>query len=311
MSNAGKISVTHFILAYMMLVGVCIGNAQQNPHYTQYMFSGLVINPAYAGVDEALSAMVIDRRQWSGLEGAPKTQTLSLHTLTAKRKVGLGLLIVSDKIGIHKNLTVHGSYAYHLKVANNSFLSFGLQAGAYHIRSDYGSIQNGGVPDPKLNNTIINEVFFEVGAGLYFRSKRFHWGISAPELLPKTTSLNETESIDLKNVNLFSFMKYRFAVSPVWEFEPAFLLKYANDLPLSADAAVTFIYKDILTAGVAYRLDASLGYLMKARIVPQLQFGYAYDYPMGSLTQLNNGSHELMVQYLFRYERPGVKSPRL
>ncbi len=311
MSILRKISIKHFIVVHMMLAGVWVSNAQQNPHYTQYMFSGLVINPAYAGVDEALSAMVIDRRQWSGLEGAPTTQTLSLHTLTAKRKVGLGLLVVNDKIGIHRNLTIQGSYAYHLKVASNSFLSFGLQAGAFHIRSDYGSIQNGSAPDPKLNNAVINELFFEVGAGLYFRSKRFHWGLSAPELLPKTTSLNETESIDLKNVNLFSFLKYRMAVSPAWEVEPALLVKYANDLPLSADAAVTFIYKDILTAGVLYRWDSSLGYLLKARITTQLQFGYAYDFPMGSLNQLNNGSHELMVQYLFRYERSGIKSPRL
>lgn len=310
MSGLTKISIRYCILVCLMVFATAASKAQQNPHFTQYMFSGLVINPAYAGVDEALSAMVIDRRQWTGLEGAPKTQTLSLHTLTAKRKVGLGLLVVNDKIGIHKNLTIQGSYAYHLKVASNSFLSFGLQAGAFNIRSDYGSIQNG-TPDPKLNNATINELFFEVGAGLYFRSKRFHFGISAPELLPKTTSLNETESVDLKNVNLFSFLKYRFGVSPAWEVEPALLIKYANDLPLSADGAVTFIYKDILTAGVSYRWDASLGYLMKLRITPQLQFGYAYDFPMGSLTQLNNGSHELMVQYLFRFERSGIKSPRL
>ncbi|MBX2946183.1 MAG: type IX secretion system membrane protein PorP/SprF [Cyclobacteriaceae bacterium] len=294
----------------MLFFAPSVIHAQQNPHFTQYMFSGLVINPAYAGVDEALSAMVIDRRQWTGLEGAPKTQTLSVHTLTAKRKVGLGLLVVNDKIGIHRNLTIHGSYAYHLKVASHSFLSFGLQAGAFNMRSDYGSIQNG-TPDPKLNNATINELFFEVGAGLYFRSKRFHWGISAPELLPKTTPLNETESIQLRNVNLFSFLKYRFTLSPAWEFEPALLIKYANDLPLSADGAITFLYKDILTAGVSYRWDASLGYLMKLRITPQLQFGYAYDFPMGSLNQLSNGSHELMVQYLFRYERSGIKSPRL
>jgi type IX secretion system PorP/SprF family membrane protein len=310
MSASCKILTKHAVLLCLMALGSWLACAQQNPHFTQYMFSGLVINPAYAGVDEALSAMIIDRRQWSGLEGAPNTQTLSLHTLTAKRKVGLGLLIVNDKIGIHRNLTLQGSYAYHLKVAANSFLSFGLQAGAFHMRSDYSSVQNG-IPDPKVNNAVINELFFEVGAGLYFRSKRFQWGISAPELLPKTTSLSETESIDLKNVNLFSFMKYRFAISPVWEFEPAFLLKYANDLPLSADAAVTFLYKDILTAGVAYRIDASLGYLMKIRVVPQLQVGYAYDFPTGSLTQLNNGSHELMLHYVFRFERSGIKSPRL
>ena len=310
MSATDKIRIS-VMICLMIYTGRGITYAQQSPHYTQYMFSGLVINPAYAGVDEALSAMFIDRRQWNGLEGAPTTQTLALHTLTAKRKVGLGLLLVNDKIGIHKNLTAQASYAYHLKVASASFLSFGLQAGVFHMRSDYGSIQNGGVPDPKLNNVVINELFFELGAGIYFRNKRFHLGVSAPELLPKSTPISEVESVRFDNINLITFLKYRFTLTPKWEFEPAVVVKYASDLPVSADAAATFIYKDILTAGLLYRFDSSLGYLMKARITPQLQVGYAYDYPVGSLTQLNNGSHELMVQYLFRYERSGIKSPRL
>ncbi|MBX2962233.1 MAG: type IX secretion system membrane protein PorP/SprF [Cyclobacteriaceae bacterium] len=294
-----------------MLACVFMSNAQQNPHFTQYMFSGLTINPAYAGVDEALSGMFIDRHQWRGIDGAPSTQTLSLHALNRKQKVGLGLLVVNDKIGIHNNLTANASYAYHLQVASKSFLSFGLQAGIQHVRSDYGSLQNGTNVDPKLANVAINEMFFDFGAGVYFRSKRFHMGISAPEILPKTVDVNEAESIQLKNLNLFTFMKYSIPLSPKWEFQPAVLLKHMSDLPLSADVTTTFLYKDILLAGVSYRFDASMGYLIKIRVTPQLQVGYAYEYPVGVLSQLNNGSHELMVQLLFRKEHSGIKSPRL
>src|SRR5688572_28456063 len=84
--------------------------AQQKMQFTQYMFNCLVINPAYAGADEALSLTFIQRSQWSGVENAPSTQTLSAHTLFKKKHFGLGLTIVNDRIGVHKNLSVLTNY---------------------------------------------------------------------------------------------------------------------------------------------------------------------------------------------------------
>lgn len=54
--------------------------AQQDPHYTQYMYNMNVVNPAYAGSKESISGGLLYRQQWSGLEGAPKTATFSLHS---------------------------------------------------------------------------------------------------------------------------------------------------------------------------------------------------------------------------------------
>lgn len=300
----------------IILCGVCLitsvsVKSQQRTQYTQYMFSGLVINPAYAGADEALSATFIDRHQWAGLDGAPVTQTLTLHGLNKKKRVGLGLAISNDKIGIHQNLTAQVSYAYHLRVADKSFLSFGLQAGIFHVRSDYGSLSSSNTPDPKLNNVQINELFFDTGAGIYFRSPKFQAGISAPELLTKSSTINDTTAISLKSINLLGFLKYRFSLNPTWGLEPAVLIKYFKDVPFSMDASLMLIYKDVLTGGASYRKDESIAYLLKIKITPQLQVGYAYDSPVQQTSRLSNGSHELMVQYLFRFERTGVKSPRI
>lgn len=288
-----------------------ITTAQQRPQYTQYMFSGMVINPAYAGVDGPLSATLIDRHQWTGMEGAPTTQTLALHALNKKKKVGLGLLIANDKIGIHRSLTAAGVYAYHIQVGRQSFLSLGLQAGIFHVRSNYGALVTAGVPDPKLNNYNVNQVFFDMGAGIYFRSPRFHMGISSPELLPKNTLVNDAPSLSFKSVNVFAFAKYRMPLGPSWEAEPALLIKHFTKVPLSAEGTFTFIFKDVLTAGVAYRMHESIGYLIKLRATPQVQLGYAYDNPVGLTSQLSNGSHELMIQFLLRQKRAGVKSPRI
>lgn len=311
MSNQTIHSGIRLILLCGALVAAVSVNAQQHTRYTQYMFSGLVINPAYAGADEALSATFIHRHQWVELDGAPVTQTLTLHGLNKKKRVGLGLVIVNDRIGIHQSLTAQASYAYHLKVARKSFLSFGIQAGIFHIRSDYGSLVSANSPDPKLNNTRINELFFDMGAGFYFRSPKFHAGISSPGFLTKSSSINDTISVSFKSINLFGFLKYRVSMSPAWGMEPAILIKHFRNVPVSMDASLTFIYKDILTGGASYRKNESVAYLLKIRATPQLQLGYAYDNPLRATFGLSNGSHELMVQYLFRFERSGIKSPRI
>src|SRR5258708_29914263 len=108
------------------------------------MFSGLVINPAYAGADEKLSLTFINRNQWSGIEGAPTTQTLSAHTLFKKKQFGLGFLLVNDQIGVHRNVNASVSYAYHIQTGDQSYLSMGLQAGVKSFKADYASLTPAG-----------------------------------------------------------------------------------------------------------------------------------------------------------------------
>ena len=120
----------YLVIAYCLLpIAYCV--AQQDPQYSQYMFNQLAINPAYAGSKEALSTAMFLRNQWTGIEGAPKTETFTLHGPLKKRKVGLGLAIISDKIGPKKTTGIMGSYAYRIPIKNGK-LAFGLRFGVYN-----------------------------------------------------------------------------------------------------------------------------------------------------------------------------------
>jgi type IX secretion system PorP/SprF family membrane protein len=284
--------------------------AQQKMQFTQYMFNGLVINPAYAGADEALSLTFIHRSQWAGVENAPQTQTLSAHTLFKRKHFGLGLTIVNDKIGVHKNLSILSNYAYHLRTGKKSALSFGLQAGMNNQKSDYTSLLTAGNNDPKLYNPVLTETFFNFGAGVYFRSERFHAGISVPELIPKSFSVNDTITISMSEMTIFTFLKYRFALSDNADLEPGALIKYFEGVPLSFDANLNVIWRKVLTTGLSYRQKESVDFLFKAQITSQLQLGYSYDHAIGEIARLSNGSHEAMVQYLFKYSQKKLTSPR-
>ena len=112
----------------MLLISMHLSSrAQQNAQFTQYMFNGLAINPAYTGMDEALNVTFLNRSQWVGVDGAPVTQTLTAHTLFSKSKLGIGLSLLNDKIGVHRNQKVAGSAAYHLAFPEKVFCPSGYK----------------------------------------------------------------------------------------------------------------------------------------------------------------------------------------
>lgn len=313
MADVGHYRFKQFIVPFFFLLTFLVTSescAQQKVQFTQYMFNNLVINPAYAGADEALSLTFIHRNQWAGMEGSPKTQTLSAHTLFKKKQVGLGFVFSNDQIGIHRNLNFVTNYAYHLATGNSSFLSFGLQAGIHNRRSDYASLLGDSDTDPKINDAPVSKTFFDFGVGLYFRSPRLHVGFSIPEIIPQQITYFDTLSTRFSEVNNFLYSRYRIYLNDDMDLEPSLLFKYLHGVPLSYDMNMNLIYRKVLTMGLSYRRNESFDFLLKFKATPQLQFGYSYDYPIGRISQLYNASHEIMINYLFRYKESNVTSPR-
>jgi type IX secretion system PorP/SprF family membrane protein len=302
MKRTRKRTLSVILISISMLAGNLCHAQQQRVQFTQYMFNNLIINPAYAGADEALSLTFIDRSQWSGVKNAPRTQTFSAHTLSSNKRMGLGMTLQNDRLGAQKNLSGLLVYSYHLKTGKNSVLSMGLQSGFHNTKRDYTSL-TGSSNDPQVQNLYITRTMFDFGAGVYFRAKDFRAGLSSPSLLTEKISLNDSVRVTLRSTNIFGFFSYVLKVNDEVDMMPSTLIKYAPGLPLGFDVNAAFIYRKLLTMGLSYRHNESVDFLMKAKVTPLLQLGYAYDYPTGILSRLSNGSHELMVNYLFKSRR--------
>src|SRR6478609_1670113 len=104
-------------LVFIMLYAVP-ALSQQRPVQSLYMFDPLLINPAYAGQQVQLSATTIYRNQWVNLDGAPKTLTATLHSGFYKQKMGLGIILTNDQIGIHNDFSLYGVYSYKIQFPN-------------------------------------------------------------------------------------------------------------------------------------------------------------------------------------------------
>lgn len=307
-----KKAVSHITIIVICICCVLTGKpalAQQNVQYTQYMYDGSLINPAYVGADEALSMTLVHRDQWNGLDGAPQSQTLSAHTLFKKKQFGTGIIIHRESIGIHQNFNAGLNLAYHLPTGRKSYLSFGLQAKAINRQSDYQAVQ-GTINDPTASIGAYNETYFDGSFGFYFRSEKFHMGYSAYDILPREYALGDTLNVSSDNFNHLVFTKLILPLSRSVDLVPSVLLKYYSGAPLSYDVNLNTTIHEVISLGVSYRKDESVDFLVRLNITPQFQVGYAYDNPIGSVAEFARASNELMLRYLFKFKYDKVVSPR-
>lgn len=289
-----NIFIFHFILCI-----VAKSHGQQRFQNTQYMFTQLVLNPAYAGTEQALSMTAISRKQWIGTPKAPSMQTFALHGLSQSKRVGFGFVVENDKLGAHKNLTGSLVYAYHIETGRNSMLSLGMQAGFINLESDYSSLV-GSANDPAVSGLSLSQTMFTFGSGVYFRTPRFSAGLSAPALLDHQLDFSDTLSVQWRATNIFLFSSYTIPLSTQVDFMPAYLLKYYPGVPFSFDLSTVFTYRRVLSLGLAYREKESVDMFMKIKATPVLTVGYGYDHPIGTVSRLSNGSHELMLNLAFK-----------
>lgn len=307
------ISAKYLFWLVIACLPISITNAQHAIQFSQYFSNQLVLNPAYAGADDALSVTMVHRNQWVGVTGAPKTTTLSGHTLFKNKNTGLGINLFSDKINIHSNVSFTGIYSYRIKTGEKSYLSLGLQAGINYVKSDYaslaGSIHDPNDPNIRFEN--MSDAQFQFGTGLFFKSPRLELGISAPILY--TSGINyyaDSLTNPVTTPHYFLFTRYKINLSPHIQLHPGFLIKGKSGWPLAIDLNIDALFREVLMLGLSYRSFKTLSTIVQVKVSPQLKFGYAYDLPLSSTQQRNYNTHEIMLNYIFQYKEYNISSPR-
>ena len=180
----------------ILMMGSLLSFGQQEVMISQYMFNGLVLNPAYAGTHPYWSTSVLHRSQWVGFDRAPVTQTLCIDGPIAKRKLGLGFTLTNDKIGLTKQMEAGANLAYKLFLGSGN-LSFGLRASVASYSADLTDAKIWDVEDPVYANNIQGELIPKVGFGAYYYTSKWYAGLSIPviyaaddKIIPQNSDLN-------------------------------------------------------------------------------------------------------------------------
>jgi len=293
-----------FILVFVA-TGILSGYSQQRPVQSLYMFDPLLINPAYAGNHVQLSATSIYRNQWVNLDGAPKTLTATVHSGFYKSRMGLGVILGNDQIGIHNDFSFYGVYSYKIKFSNNGLLSMGIQGGFNNLRSDYNKLNLKNLNDPNLSG-VVSKFNPNVGTGLYYNQKTFYVGISVPQLIDNKVFNQASEvEVSLSKQQRYYYINGGFSkkINNVLTYVPSTLIRFQENAPLSFDINNTFVLYNVVGLGASYRLKEGFVGLFELQLNDNFHVGYAYDFTTSALSKYSNGSHEIMINYRVKIQR--------
>ena len=310
MKNLKKI-----ILVFVLTIGSLAINAQQSPMYTHYMYNTLMVNPGYAGSRDALTVTLLNRMQWVDFEGAPITQTLTMHTPLKNEHIGLGLSVLNDKVGPSNNTSAFIDFAYMMKLTEKSKFALGLSAGANMFQANLSSLNLDQGNDPAFQNNINNNVTPNFGFGAYYYRERFYAGISAPSLLQNSYEVNHNNAntlIGKEQRHYFFIAGTVLNISPNLAFKPTTLIKVTSAAPVQADLTASFIIMKKLLLGAMFRSGDACGGLVGFDISEQFHIGYSFDWSYGVKTfKYNQGSHEVVLRYDFMNSiKKQIHSPR-
>jgi type IX secretion system PorP/SprF family membrane protein len=318
-----------FAISVLMLAGL-LGKAQQDAQFSQYMFNGIYINPAYAGYKEELNVHSFYRSQWTGIKRAPVSMSVAVDAIANDRNVGLALQIANDRVGAQSTLSGYVNYAYRIKMSGDesSRLAFGLGAGLMQLGLDGTLLEPDDADDVYIPAGMQSTVLPDARAGVYFSNDRMYAGFSVDNLVARLFDTNKERNVLVPTPRPHYYLTAGtlIPISQDVQVKPSFLLKDDRGGPTSLDVNAFVLLGQRIWLGLSYRTSVSLykkDYLQKdlqksssmvglveAFASERWRIGYAYDYSISRLRTYSGGSHEISIGFYLKSRNVRMTSPR-
>jgi len=321
------------VLLIGWLISFSMLDAQQKPHYTQYILNQYILNPALSGIENFIDVKLSHRHQWVGFDGAPVTTYATIHGPVGKKdyrtsptsyKVpgqnprgksyweeytaaephhGIGVQVINDRTGPLNQFAAYATYAYHVGISGRTSLSAGFGAGITNISLNTSKLDFiYTTVDPAVHSGgQLSRFKPDFNVGLYLYSADYFVGLSAQQLIPQkiTFSDNLVGVTDGKLVpHVFITAGYRFLMGEDFNFTPSVMLKYINPLPMQVDVNAKLQYLDLAWLGASYRTGEGFAGMAGLNVSNTINVGYSYDYTTSKINTVTKGSHEILVGFL-------------
>lgn len=305
----------HIIILSLLILSGVVVKAQQDALFTHYSFNTLAVNPGYAGSRDALTVTGLHRSQWVGFEGAPTTQTLTIHGPILDDKIGLGLSILNDKIGPTNTTSLYGDFAYRIPVSKKGTLALGLKGGLNIARAEISSLNATDNNDASTAVTPTTGLLPNFGFGAYYSQEKWYLGFSIPKIIQNTfdngsNGVNTDLSREQRHYTFIGGFVTHLSDNVL--LKPTTLLKVTEGAPVELDLTGIFVFDQKFELGAMFRTGDAVGLLAGYNFTEQLRLGYSFDWSWVNRTfKYNGGSHEVMLRYDFIFnERKKIISSR-
>ncbi|WP_462249255.1 PorP/SprF family type IX secretion system membrane protein [Ekhidna sp.] len=293
------------IFTFSCLVAI-LGFSQLDPLYSQYQFNQQMINPAYTGIYSGMSATLISRVQWLGVDGAPTTNTLLGQSTFKEGAIGIGGMVVDDRLGVNQNMEGIVSLSYNIRF-NDSKLAMGMQGGFTHFGYDLSNLNLDFVDDERLNTGIEEFTESNFGAGLMYMKPTYYVGVSVPRIRGIETNDGVANSTRYKR-HYYLSAGYFYEASEFLQYKLTTLVRYVESEKPSIDVVFSGFIDKFIWTGLTVRDLSNFGIFTNIELGKNLRLGYSFELPTNSLLIANYGTHEISISIDKSFERGRIKS---
>lgn len=282
--------------------------AQQDPQYSMHLLNGMSVHPGYAGSLGGISANVLYRNQWSGMDGAPKTISANAQMRYFKDQLGTGIQFFNDKIGLFNRASVSVAQAYHLRL-DPLTVSFGLQTSYQQFSGNLADANPVDIGDPSFLGNVSKSIF-NFGAGVYAYSDKFWFGASMPYFLKSKWS-DGVGTIDPFLANHWFVSGGGVLDVSIFQIKPSMMIKKSSAAPVAFETGCSVYAFSKFGLGVNYRIKDALMFIGEFQINDNFRLAYGYEQTTSGLRSFNNGTHEILLRYNLNNGGKATSSPRL
>ena len=297
---------TLYIILILLLPIKAFG--QIIPVSDQYVLNPLLINPAYAGERGALNIGSFYRMQWAGVTGAPETLTVTADAPLFNNRVGLGLMLINDNVGVSTENQLTTDYAFKINIKEGT-LSFGLGATVVSTNTAWSKLIPVDAGDEEYLVDSKTYIVPNFSYGMYYTINNFYAGFSVPKFLNYKFNFDRNKyylKVDPYYYTYLLTTGYSFSLSKNIRMVPSTLINYSPSRKMAFDLNTYFNFYDRFWVGASYRNNRSITGLFQLHIDKQLKLAYSYDFNIGELSKFGNGSHGIMMRSTFSYKLDAV-----
>ncbi|MCB2197015.1 MAG: type IX secretion system membrane protein PorP/SprF [Bacteroidetes bacterium] len=287
------------LILSIFLFASLLSKAQQDPQFTQNMYTQLLINPGYAGSEDKICAYAIQRIQWEGFDGAPSITTFNVDA-AIKKRFGLGLSLVNDEFGFNKDFRVNISIAYKQPIGNGK-LGIGIKWGVANSAIDLGGAEWITPSEPYTADPAIPEdgseamTYLDFGFGLYYKTEDLYLGISSTHLNEPEYDFEKGAPVLKRHYYIIAGYNLPFA-NPLLEFKPGVMVQ-SDGVNSQLGINALLAYNKKIWGGVSLRTDNAISGILGVELFKWVKVSYSYDFVVSELMGNNNGTHELMMGF--------------
>ena len=312
------------LIVFLTMISMTV-QAQQLPQFSQYVFNGLHINPAYAGYKGDGYIQTTYRSQWINFPGAPKTLSFTADLSANEGRMGLGVTYLKDRISLTEINVGMLTYSYRIATGDKSMLSLGVSAGISEYAVDPTEMVVVNNPDPLPPSSRVAAATPNMNTGLFFHSDKFYAGLSAYNLIGRRALLRQDIAVAFHDFHYYLTVGGMMRLADNVQLKPSILIKHVKGSPTSYDLNAMFLFRERVWLGGSFRSNVrvfedqlqddlskrnAVALVMEYFVLPSMRIGYAYDYNLNALNSYRTESHELSVGVYLNRQRKIIYNPR-